>query len=151
VAGARRLQRENVTDPTHPRESGRLTNHTGPVVAAAFSPRTPGTEATRHMLATGSFDRTVALWEVTDPERPSLLATVAGHTGAVRSVAFSPDGRTFAAGGSDRRVLMWDVGELRELAVDAVERACATVGDEGLDRREWAKYVPNIDYEPSCP
>lgn len=141
----------NVTDPTHPREAGRLTGHTGPVVAAAFSPRTPDTGATRHILATGSFDRTVALWDVTDTEHPSLLATVARHTGEVRAVAFSPDGRTFVTGGSDFRVLMWDVGGLRDLANHAIERACAIVGGEGLDRREWAKYVPNIDYEPSCP
>jgi len=129
----------------------RLTNHTGPVVAAAFSPQPPGTGATQHLLATGSFDRTVALWDVTDPEHPSLLATVAGHTDPVRAVAFSPDGRTFATGGSDRQVLIWNVGELRELADHAVERACATVGGEGLDRGEWAKYVRDIAYEPSCP
>jgi AAA ATPase domain/Helix-turn-helix domain/WD domain, G-beta repeat len=141
----------NVTDPTHPYEASRLTDHTGPVVTAAFSLRTPDTGGTRHILATGSFDRTVALWDVTNPEHPSLLATVAGHTDPVRSVAFSPDGRAFATGGSDRRVLMWNVGELLELADHAVERACETVGDEGLDRREWATYVRNIDYEPSCP
>jgi hypothetical protein len=141
----------NVTDPTHPHEAGRLTDHTGPVVATAFSTQTPDTGATRHILATGSFDRTVALWDVTDPEHPSLLATVAGHTGAVRSVAFSPDGRTFATGGSDSQVLMWDVGKLNDLAHHAVERACTTLGGEGLDRREWARYVPNIDYAPSCP
>lgn len=141
----------NVTDPANPSQAGRLTDHTGPVVAAVFSPRTPDAGATRHILATGSFDRTVALWDVTDTEHPSPFATVAGHTGEVRAVAFSPDGRTFVTGGSDFRVLRWNVGELGDLANHAIERACETVGGEGLDRREWAEYVHNIDYEPSCP
>ena len=39
------------------------------------------------LLATGSSDRTVKLWDV---QARTLLATLKGHAGSVWSVAFSP-------------------------------------------------------------
>jgi WD40 repeat protein len=57
------------------------------------------------LLASGSWDGTVKLWEA-ESGRP--LATLHGHTGAVRGVALSGDERLLASGGVDGTVKLWD-------------------------------------------
>lgn len=65
--------------------------HTDSVPGVAF-------EANRNIVATASSDRTARLWDMTDPRKPGPLATLTGHTDGIRSVGFSPDGRTLATG-----------------------------------------------------
>ena len=63
-----------------------------------------------HTLASGSDDKTVRLWNVTDPAHPTPLGQpLTGHTSAVGAVAFSPDGHTLATGSDDQTVRLWNV------------------------------------------
>lgn len=49
-------------------------------------------------------------------------ATISGHTEAVLSVAFSPDGRQLASGSGDTTVRMWDIGTQTPLKTCAGHR-----------------------------
>ena len=57
-------------------------------------------------LATGSFDKTVRLWDVASGK---TIAIYRGHEGKVMCVAFSPDGATLASGSQDKTVRLWTV------------------------------------------
>jgi parallel beta-helix repeat protein len=79
--------------------TGTLTGHTDWVRSVAFSPD-------GRLLASGSADYTIKLWEVASGRE---VRTLTGHTWTVTSVAFSPDGRLLASGSRDKTIKLWDV------------------------------------------
>ena len=56
------------------------------------------------VLASGSFDDTIKLWNV---KTGKLLQTLEGHSISVNSVAYSPDGQTLASGSGDDTIKIW--------------------------------------------
>ncbi|MFE9765171.1 AAA family ATPase [Streptomyces sp. NPDC005808] len=80
-----------------------LLGHTGAVYLTSFSPN-------GRILATASYDRTVRLWDVSDPTRPKPLGEpLTGHTSWVSSAVFSPDGSTLASAADDGTIRLWNV------------------------------------------
>ncbi|KAF4408033.1 nSTAND1 domain-containing NTPase [Streptomyces lycii] len=65
-------------------------------------------------LATGSRDRTVRLWDITDPRRPLSLATISGHDSAVVAIAMRPTGGALATADTGGTVRLWDITDPRK-------------------------------------
>src|SRR5438132_8547829 len=94
-----------------------LEGHTEIVSAVAFSPDG------KHVV-TGSFDKTLRVWETRTGKEIKMFGGASGHQDLVLSVAFSRDGRFLASGSSDKTAKLWDMplsGPLREFTqADAV-------------------------------
>ena len=75
-----------------------LSGHRDVVFAAAFS-------SDGKRLASGSFDKTVMLW---DMETREVMATIETHSDFVYDVAFSPDGKVLASASKDRTIKLSD-------------------------------------------
>lgn len=61
------------------------------------------------VIATGSFDKTIKLWDAATAKEIRTYGGKQGHQGQVLSVAFSPKGDQLASGGADNTAKIWDV------------------------------------------
>jgi hypothetical protein len=97
--------------------------HSGPVYAAAFAPD-------GQSVATGGYDKRVLLWKPDDLQPydyhvlssdrrnpPQPFVGFDGHTGGVRCVEFSADGKLLLSGGTDNTVRVWDTATGKALKV----------------------------------
>ena len=113
------VQLWNVADPAHVILAGQATVKNG-VLSVAFSPD-------GHTLASaggdvnssgGASSSAIQLWNITDPTHPAALGEpLTGPATPFNSVAFSPSGRTLAAGSgsptfADGAIQLWNVADL---------------------------------------
>ena len=95
-----------LASPTHAQNLlATLEGHSNTVRSVSFSPD-------GKVLASGSDDKTIKLWDVGSRRE---IATLTGHSNEVLSVSFSPDGQVLASG-SYETIKLWDVGSRREIA-----------------------------------
>jgi WD40 repeat protein len=83
------------------------------------------------MALSGSGDKTLKLWDVTTGKE---IKTFTGHQSGVKSVAFSPDGRTALSGSDDATIKLWDVAagkEIRTLAGHMISVRSVTFSPDG--------------------
>lgn len=111
VASAGQDQTIILWDPTTGQPLGQpLRGHREPVWTLAFSPD-------GKTLASAGRGKRIILWALdsdSSPDDESPLArkigdVLIGHTAAIRSLAFSPDGKLLASGSDDRSIILWDV------------------------------------------
>jgi WD40 repeat protein len=94
-----------VLDPSTGRTLLKLSGHTDPVSAVAWS-------RDSRFLASSSYDKTCRVWNATTG---APLATLVGHGGFVYSVGWNQDGTRVATAGADGSIRVWDPSDGTEV------------------------------------
>ncbi|MDF2388148.1 serine/threonine protein kinase [Nostoc ellipsosporum NOK] len=96
-----------------------------------------------HILASGSDDKIIRLWNLNTKK---LLASLSTHSQAVTSVAFSPNGVILATGSDDKTIKLWDVDTLAEIFTlcghsHAVKSVAFSPNGEIIASGSWDKKI----------
>ncbi|MEZ4630020.1 MAG: hypothetical protein R2880_04775 [Deinococcales bacterium] len=88
----------------HRRQNCGHFGHSGVIYSVSFRPMVLS-------LASGSWDNTIKLWEVSTGQELRTMREYA----TIFSVSFSPDGRFLASGSDDSTIKLWEVSTGQEL------------------------------------
>ncbi len=101
-----------------------LKGHTSTVNAVSFS--TDG-----NILASGSSDRTIKLWDV---NKGKIIKELQIHKSGVAGVFFAPDGKTLYSSGYDGRIISWDIetGQAQRVVEDSHNVTTMSLSPNGM-------------------
>jgi len=103
-----------------------LTGHEDTIYTIAFHP-------SGQTVVTGSFDKTVRIWDAATGKQLRVYGGQTGHQNLVLSVDLSPDGQAIVSSGSDNTARVWDMPMLtpaRQLALPLPLTALAASPDK---------------------
>lgn len=104
----------DLSDPDEPRLVSTLDRFDSESYASAFT-------AEGRTLAVGGTDRTVILWDVSDPADPGRIGDpITGPPSRIYDLAFAPDGTSLAAAVVNGTTWVWDTSDLRDPVRTAV-------------------------------
>jgi hypothetical protein len=84
--------------------------------------------AAKELIATGSWDQSITLWDV---QRAKELRTLAGHSKAVQAVSFDAQGLLLASAGREGAIVLWDVAERKEQRRFAAQAQALALSPDG--------------------
>jgi periodic tryptophan protein 2 len=132
-----------------------LAGHEGPIVSLAFAPDGVSNAEGSNLLISGSWDKTVRVWDLFSRGTASKCKEILKHKSEVLSVAYKPDGKEICASTLDGLIQFWDPisGESSSRLVEIDGRKDIAGGRLSTDRRTAKntsndKHFNTICYSP---
>jgi WD40 repeat protein len=125
-----------VLDPSSGRTVLKLSGHTDPVSAVAWS-------RDSLFLASSSYDKTCRVW---DSATAASRATLVGHGGFVYSVTWNHDGTRVATAGADGTIRVWDPLDGTEVLTSRDTRATSGRWPVAWTEPAWPRPAPTVEY-----
>ena len=129
-------------DASNPDNPTFLSYVSGPgngVYSFAFSPD-------GQTLAGGSADNNVWLWNISNPAKPVVEATLSGHSQWVMSVAYATDSLLVSAS-ADTTIRLWDTSP------PSVSQSICSMypGTANFPQDQWDRWLSALAYKTPCP
>ena len=103
----------------------------------------PVYSADGRLLAVLDGDRTVRLWDISDPREPARV-TAFDFGNQVGALSMSADGKQLFAATEE------NVVQRRHLDVDDVARRICAIAHPRITAAEWREHFQNLPYQPPC-
>jgi len=88
------------------------------------------------LIATGSWDNTVRLWDATTGAH---VSTLHGHGNWIGSVVFTPDSRSVVSASGDGTIRVWDIETARLLFSDDPNTSITALDSTKIDDVGWRR------------